>query len=218
MKQHTSTLLLAPLLAALLAGCGATAKNEPARAEANAPAERVETVAAAPAPALDTPPPAATAPAATAPAVTEGVTVEAGVIYVKSDIPFKDSDEIVSKVKEECTELGSQFADSILKFGNKQKLKIKLVDELPSQGTVVSITINSVISEGNANPFNPHRKQVFATATLLQDGNEAGSNTFSRFSGGGFWGGFKGSCSVLQHTVNTLGNDVAKWLKKSAKA
>ncbi|MBT1443663.1 hypothetical protein KJI95_03880 [Shewanella sp. JM162201] len=136
--------------------------------------------------------------------------------YIESNIPFKDSDEIVSKVKEECTALGSQFADSIVKYGNKQKLQIKSVDALPTQGTVVKVTINSVISEGNANPFNPHRKQVFATATLMVDGKAADSNTFSRFSGGGFWGGFKGSCSVLQHTVNTLGNDVAKWLKKSA--
>ena len=35
----------------------------------------------------------------------------------------------------------------------------------------------------------------------------------TRNAAGGFLGGFKGSCAVLEHTVNTLGSDVVKWLK-----
>ena len=67
-------------------------------------------------------------------------------------------------------------------------------------------------SAGNA--FIGHRKSASVKAELYQDGKLIDSADYTRNSSGGFLGGFKGSCSVLEHTVNTLGNDVAKWLKK----
>lgn len=215
MKKHKQSLIIAPLLALLLAGCGATAKNEPAPASTNEPqvAETPATEASVPAtaaqPATDVAPAAKTTKAKVQAA-------EDGVFYILTEIPYNPDKDIIDKVQLECTELGKQFADSITKYGNKQKIKIKRVDELPEQGSVVKITIDNVYSEGNANPFNPHRKHVTATAVLVIDGEETKISDFSRFSGGGVFGGFKGSCSVLQHTVNTLGNDVAKWLRKYA--
>ena len=36
---------------------------------------------------------------------------------------------------------------------------------------------------------------------------------FTRNSGGGFGGGYKGSCSVLGRCTKALGKDIAGWLR-----
>jgi len=47
---------------------------------------------------------------------------------------------------------------------------------------------------------------------LYKNGKRQAGFTASRVSGGGAFGGFKGSCSVLGRTVKILGSDVSLWL------
>ncbi|MEM0514100.1 hypothetical protein WCN91_01365 [Pseudoalteromonas sp. YIC-827] len=68
-----------------------------------------------------------------------------------------------------------------------------------------------LVSGGNA--FIGHRKSASVSAKLMIDGKVVDSTSKTRNSAGGF----KGSCSVLAHTVNTLGSDIAKWVKSSKK-
>ncbi|QSX29295.1 hypothetical protein JYB88_13900 [Shewanella cyperi] len=212
MKSSAFLLKPAPLmLALLLSACGSTQKTT-TQAETNAPkAEAGQSAQSAPKP------PAAPAAPAVPAAPAAPVQVEQGVIYVLNDIPYNPDKTIDEKVENECVQLGRQFSDSLVKYANGQKLKVKRVESLPEEGAVVKLTIDNVFSEGHAGvPFNGHQKSVTVTAHYWLNGKEVDSKEFSRNSTGGFWGGFKGSCSVLQHTVNTLGNDVAKWLKTQA--
>ena len=88
---------------------------------------------------------------------------------------------------------------------------VQVDSKLPTAGKVINISIDNIYSGGNA--FLGHRKQATVSAHLTDNGEVIARTNKSRNSGGGFLGGFKGSCSVLNHTVNTLGNDIAKWLK-----
>ena len=72
--------------------------------------------------------------------------------------------------------------------------------------------IVNATSRGNA--YTGHHKSVSIEAELFENGQLVDTYTGSRNSTGGFAGRFKGSCSVLARCVNTLGNDVSKWLKK----
>lgn len=126
-------------------------------------------------------------------------------------VPYAESGMIPDKVRDECTQLGAQFSTSIAKYAPKHDILINRIDgPLPASGRTVELEIVSVYSEGNA--FIGHRKSVVVNAKLMLDGKEVDSTKKTRFSGGGFLGGFKGSCSVLAHTVNTLGSDIGKWL------
>ncbi|AQS37875.1 hypothetical protein Sps_02723 [Shewanella psychrophila] len=133
-------------------------------------------------------------------------------VYILMDIPFRPDSHIADNIENECAELGNQFSNSVLKYAKKQKLSLKAVDQLPANGKVLKLSIDDVYSAGNA--FIGHRKSASITASYLVDGEMLATTEKTRNSGGGFFGGFKGSCSVLAHTVNTLGNDVAKWLKQ----
>jgi hypothetical protein len=84
-------------------------------------------------------------------------------------------------------------------------------DAVPAKGRFLQLRIESAISAGNA--FTGHRKQVTTSAHLFLDGREIAQTTQSRDSGGGAFGGYKGSCSVLRRCTATLGKDIAGWLK-----
>jgi len=138
--------------------------------------------------------------------------VKAGGFVILKNIPFADNSSVPLKVKNECTEIGRQFSNSIAKYSKKNDINIIQSDELLSvKKNILVLNIQNVYSSGNA--FIGHRKSVTVLAKLLANGEEINRQSFTRNSSGGFMGGFKGSCSVLAHTVNTLGNDVGKWLK-----
>jgi len=48
---------------------------------------------------------------------------------------------------------------------------------------------------------------------LKENGEVIGSFTGARYSGGGAFGGFKGTCAILGRCIETLGKDIATWLK-----
>jgi hypothetical protein len=48
--------------------------------------------------------------------------------------------------------------------------------------------------------------------SLSQKGKILGDFKARRYSGGGMFGGYKGTCAILRRCVKTLGKDVAEWL------
>lgn len=136
-------------------------------------------------------------------------------IIIQHHIPYSEHSVVASNIKNECHQLGSQFSNSLTKYAKKYNLKLTQVSSaLPKKGNTIKLTIDNVFSSGNA--FIGHRKSATVTAQLFVDGKMVSETQRTRNSAGGFMGGFKGSCSVLAHTVNTLGNDIAKWLIKKA--
>jgi hypothetical protein len=133
-------------------------------------------------------------------------------ISVNTKADFHDAAVIPGNIKTECTDLGSNFSQSTKKFLEESGWKVALTDSVESrtEGIAVKLEILNAFSSGNA--FVGHHKSVTITATLYRDGKVVDTYTATRRSGGGVWAGFKGSCEVLDRCVNTLGNDVAKWV------
>lgn len=135
-------------------------------------------------------------------------------ISVNDKAPYYDKKIIPAKIRKSCTALGSNFSKFTKKFLEKYGYSVTLKPELKKtdKGQNLILEITNASSAGNA--FTGHRKSVSIEAVLYQDGKEIDKYSGSRDSGGGFGGGFKGSCSVLDRCVNALGKDIARWLKK----
>ena len=135
-------------------------------------------------------------------------------ILINSRSDFSENAQVPQNVIDECQGVTVKLSDAVVKYGNKHGLKVQSdPDVAPTQdGKVVKVSITGMYSAGNA--FIGHRKSASVKAELFQNGQLLDTANYTRNSSGGFLGGFKGSCSVLEHTVNTLGSDVAKWLKK----
>ncbi len=199
-----------PLIAlslAVLAGCSSTDDTKTTeQASVNAPK------ASEAAPATKAAPEAKAAPAAKAVKASQPSAADDDTLYIVTKVPYAHPESIADNIKDECYLLGNQLSDSLTKYAKKQRVKVQQVDgELPQKGKVLALTIDNVYSGGNA--FIGHRKSASVTAKLMIDGTQVDHTTKTRDSAGGVFGGFKGSCSVLAHTVNTLGNDIAKWAK-----
>lgn len=137
-------------------------------------------------------------------------------IAISDSAPYENAGMVAANVVRECTDLGRQFSDATQKWGADQGLKIVksgAVDSSKGEQVLV-LKILTAFSAGHA--FGGHRKSVSVKAELYKDGKLLDSYTTTRNSMGGAFAGFKGSCDVLEHTVNTLGRDVAKWVNHKA--
>jgi hypothetical protein len=77
-------------------------------------------------------------------------------------------------------------------------------------GTVVKVSIVDVMGLGGGGWTGP--KAISIRVDLMTDGKIQRSTHLTRTTTGGAFGGFKGTCSMLERDSSTLGKDVAKWV------
>lgn len=135
------------------------------------------------------------------------------IITLSNSATYYDQKIIPSNIVSECSTLGSQLSQYTKESLEKDGWSVNLSGSPQdlSEGTQLKLMISNALSSGNA--FIGHQKMVSIIAELYKDGKLVDTYTATRDSRGGFAGGFKNSCSVLERCVNTLGKDVSKWLK-----
>ena len=189
---------------AIILGChslaGAQTSTEPsAQSPSGAP------------PAAETDKPAAEAPAAPKPAPSGGK-----VIFILSQMRYAQGLHVDPAVLSEC-QLPTQGVELLQSAARDAGVQVAVDDAAvkSAKGRVFEVEITQVVSAGNA--FTGHRKQVGVRGRLLQDGKEIAVFNSSRTSMGGAFAGFKGSCSVLGRCLETLGKDMALWLRSNSR-
>ena len=135
-----------------------------------------------------------------------------GAVTVMDDIPYKAGSKIALNIRQEC-HITKQLSEFTQSYGKEQGIDVVRSPKLnvKAKGKNLQIEITEAVSQGNA--FIGHRKYTAIEGTLYDSGKKVSGFTAARVSGGGFFGAYKGSCSVLGRTVETLGKDVAGWLK-----
>jgi hypothetical protein len=135
--------------------------------------------------------------------------VSAQSIVVQKVTPLAADNDISDAIKAECS-LGEKLADSVKR---NTSLPVSLVDgplDIGS-GRVLQMEITDSVNMGNA--FMGRQAFTKIRGTLYQDGQKVATFKARRNSMGGAFAGFKGACSVLGRTVETLGKDVGGWLQ-----
>jgi hypothetical protein len=133
-------------------------------------------------------------------------------ITINQTVTYHDEKIIATNIKSECVNLGPKLVASTEAAVQKNGWSVIKKDSVDgAAGVSLKLTIANAQS-GNA--FMGHHKSVSIIAELFKDGKLVDTYTGNRNSSGGFGGGFKGSCAVLERCVNTLGKDVSEWLAK----
>jgi len=130
---------------------------------------------------------------------------------VMSPVPFADGSGASSDVKGSCT-LDTRlpiFIEKFAKRGVKVVIGADTGDDV--EGKVLYLEIVNVLGAGGGAWSGA--KSVTVQGELRENGEVIGSFTASRYSGGGAFGGFKGTCAILGRCIEALGKDIAKWLK-----
>ncbi|NOQ35507.1 MAG: hypothetical protein GQ569_06380 [Methylococcaceae bacterium] len=125
-------------------------------------------------------------------------------------VVFSNPDEVRDAVKNECN--------------LKEKLTSYIKKNIDGQYNIVENSMNAAVLEieiseahGNSGGAWSGSKMVMIKGELKRGGQLISSFKAKRFSGGGMFAGFKGTCAILGRCVRTLGKDVAKWLENPTK-
>lgn len=127
---------------------------------------------------------------------------------------YYDEKVIQANIKSECANLGDQFSASTAAAIQKSGWTVVKQPALDTAASGINLKLVIINAQSGGNAFTGHKKSVSIEAELYKDGKLIDTYAGNRSSSGGFGGGFKGSCAILERCVNTLGKDVDAWLKK----
>ena len=126
-------------------------------------------------------------------------------------VAFNEDAEVPKAVRAEC-KLDETLPDAIAATAKDDGVTVNFAPQVSAAtpGRALEMEITDVAADGNG--FIGHRKAMAAKGKLYENGQVIGSFKARRTSMGGVFGGLKGNCSVLQRTVNTMGEDIGAWL------
>jgi hypothetical protein len=130
---------------------------------------------------------------------------------------FEDVTKIADNVATDCGSLGRQFADATEKAGRASGLTFNMSATADPRKAEQGLVLKIVSAISARNFSGGHKKTVTARAEVYLGGKMVRTTTVTRESMGGAFANLKGSCSVLERTVTTLGSDVIKWVKQGAR-
>ena len=138
------------------------------------------------------------------------VPADQGKVKVLRTIPFA-SEAASQKVQDEC-----ELQNKVPKFLDAYSERVELVDGSPGKsGLVLELKITQVHAPGGG-AFSG-AKYMTVEGVLRDDGRVVGNFTASRYSGGGVWGAYKGTCAIVGRCAKAIGKDIAGWLQNPQK-
>jgi type IV pilus biogenesis protein CpaD/CtpE len=130
---------------------------------------------------------------------------------VIDEVSFGKDAYVRDAVQREC-ELPSKLTQFIKEYAAGQYASIDTAPgNVPADAQVLKIEILNMMASGGGAWSGP--KMVEVKGTLSKNGKTIGDFRGRRTSGGGFFGEYKGTCSILGRCVKALGKDIADWLQ-----
>ena len=137
-----------------------------------------------------------------------GLAAAEDVVYTLSKADYANKNTVSQAVQNECY-LPLKLVQFIQQ-STQGSTAIETVEQAPTKGRFLKVEILNVEGAGGGAWSGP--KSVTIGGSLLVNGKPTASFTARRISGGGAFGGFKGTCDILGRNVKALGQDVANWL------
>lgn len=122
---------------------------------------------------------------------------------------------IPTAVKNECgleMLLGNYALSAMARNGVAAQAALN--QEKSGSNKYVQLTVLSVHGFGGGSWSGS--KSMSIRVDVKQGDAIVGTTVLSRSSGGGFLGGFKGTCTILDRVAKALGNDVGRWVARSS--
>lgn len=125
---------------------------------------------------------------------------------------FSRSNVAPVAVQAEC-QLPEKVSQSVKEYAGKEFDEVKMVDKVSAKTPGNALAMQIVEVQGVSGGAWTGPKAVVVEGKLYRNGKVAGSFKATRFSGGGAFGAYKNTCSILSRCTKAIGKDVAGWLK-----
>lgn len=129
-------------------------------------------------------------------------------IRIQSSTPYAKSAQVRDAVKDEC-QLDTKLPGFVREYARANGTDVTLESGTldTKKGKVLMLEITDVSAPGGG-PWSG-AKSMSVAGKLYDKGKLVGDFTGMRYSGGGFFGGYKGTCSIVGRCSKTLGKDIA---------
>lgn len=148
--------------------------------------------------------------AAVAIAMLPSIAFADGTLNVQKMASYDKNLSVPQAVKTECM-LESKIPEFVEAAAKGQFDSVNLVNQVPNGGKNLTMKIVGINATGGGAWSGP--KSVTIEGKLHDKGKVVGTFKATRYSGGGAFGAYKGTCSILNRCAKTLGEDVARWLQ-----
>ena len=135
----------------------------------------------------------------------------AGSITVAKKAPYAQNMSVPDAVRAEC-DLPGKVPVFVKEFADKSYDKVVLADSVSAKTPGQALSMKIVGITGTSGGAWSGAKHVTVEGTLWENGKVKGTFTAMRYSGGGAFGGYKGTCAILGRCVKSIGKDVGEWL------
>ena len=138
--------------------------------------------------------------------------VAGGTLVVPEKIAFGKETMVPPKVRTEC-QLEEKIQSFLIEYSKTHGTYDTITTEKPSSGEyhVLEAEIIEVVGPGGG-AWSGTKSVKIKGSLKDQDGKVLGTFTAGRYSGGGAFGGYKGTCAILGRCTKAIGKDVAAWL------
>lgn len=132
-------------------------------------------------------------------------------LTIAKQAPYAQQLNVPEAVRAECN-LPIRVSEFVKEFADKNYDKVMLADNVSAKtpGQALSMKIVGMTGTGGGAWSGP--KHVTVEGTLWENGKVKGTFTATRYSSGGAFGGYKGTCAILGRCVKAIGKDVGGWL------
>jgi hypothetical protein len=129
-------------------------------------------------------------------------------VKVQRSIPYASTAQVPPAVKEQC-QLETKVPEFLSQAAGGN---VQLVDGALNRkvGRVLEMEISEVHAPGGGAFSGP--KWMTVNGALYDRGKQIGSFRAKRYTTGGAFGAFKGTCSIIGRCTKTIGEDIARWL------
>ena len=134
----------------------------------------------------------------------------AGTLNLQKKASYSKDLSVPSAVKAECG-LENKVVEFVQSSASGNFDKVVLVnDPEKSAGKSLAMKITGIAGTGGG--AYTGAKFITVDGTLRENGKVTGTFRATRYSSGGAFGGYKGTCAILGRCAKAIGSDVAKWL------
>jgi hypothetical protein len=133
-------------------------------------------------------------------------------VLLETPVTYAAGAGVVEQVKDEChidDMLTHRVGDALRRLNRGGDGTID-ANGAPGDAEVLRLQITYVMGVGGGAWTGP--KAISLSADLIDNGKVVRHTKFKRWSVGGMWGAFKGTCSILDRTGVAISKDLARWV------
>ncbi|WP_116139247.1 hypothetical protein [Trinickia diaoshuihuensis] len=133
-------------------------------------------------------------------------------VLLETPVTYASGAGVVDRVKDEChidELLAHRVGDALGRLNRTGDGTID-ANSAPGDAQVLRLQISYVMGVGGGAWTGP--KAISLSADLIDNGKVVRHAKFKRWSVGGVWGAFKGTCSILDRTSVIISKDLRRWV------